>query len=79
MECNHIFRPIKLRGLELENRIVMPSMGTLMTYEDSMVTQRMIDYYVERAKGGAALIFTECASVWPESDQAGGSRARSGR
>ena len=69
LECNHIFRPLKLRGLELDNRIVMPSMGTLMTYEDSMVTQRMIDYYVERAKGGAALLFTECASVWPESTQ----------
>lgn len=55
--------------MTFENRIIMPSMGTLMTYEDSMVTDRMIDYYVERAKGGAALIFTECASVWPESTQ----------
>ena len=69
MECNHIFQPITIRGLTLENRIIMPSMGTLMTYEDSMVTQRMIDYYVERAKGGAGLIFAECAAVWPESTQ----------
>lgn len=69
MECHHIFQPIQIRGMTFENRIIMPSMGTLMTYEDSMVTQRMIDYYVERAKGGAALIFTECASVWPESTQ----------
>jgi len=69
MNCEHIFKPIQIRGMTFENRIIMPSMGTLMTYEDSMVTQRMIDYYVERAKGGAALIFTECASVWPESTQ----------
>ena len=69
MECNHIFNPIQIRGTTFENRIIMPSMGTLMTYEDSMVTQRMIDYYVERAKGGAALIFAECAAVWPESTQ----------
>ena len=69
LECNHIFQPITIRGLTFENRIIMPSMGTLMTYEDSMVTQRMIDYYVERAKGGAGLIFAECAAVWPESTQ----------
>lgn len=69
MECNHIFKPITIRGCTFDNRIIMPSMGTLMTGEDSMVTQRMIDYYVERAKGGAALIFVECASIWPESTQ----------
>ena len=69
MDCSHIFKPITIRGMTFENRIIMPSMGTLMTYEDSMVTDRMIDYFVERAKGGAALLFTECASVWPESTQ----------
>ncbi len=69
MDCSLIFTPITIRGMTFPNRIIMPSMGTLMTYDDSMVTDRMIDYYVERAKGGAALIFTECASVWPESAQ----------
>lgn len=69
LNCNLIFQPITIRSVTFENRIIMPSMGTLMTYEDSMVTQRMIDYYVERAKGGAALIFAECASIWPESTQ----------
>lgn len=69
MECNYIFSPIKIREMTFDNRIIMPSMGTLMTGDDSMVTQRMIDYYVERAKGGAALIFLECASIWPESTQ----------
>lgn len=69
MNCSHIFKPITIRGMTFENRIIMPSMGTLMTYEDSMVTDRMIDYYVERAKGGAALLFTECAAIWPESTQ----------
>ncbi len=69
MDCSHIFKPITIRGMTFENRIIMPSMGTLMTYEDSMVTDRMIDYFVERAKGGAALLFTECASIWPESTQ----------
>ena len=64
-----MFEPIKIRGMTFDNRIIMPSMGTLMTGDDSMVTQRMIDYYVERAKGGAALIFLECASIWPESTQ----------
>ena len=69
MTYQNIFQPLKLRELTLENRIVMPSMGTLMATEDSFVTDHMIDYYVERAKGGPGLILLECASIWPESTQ----------
>jgi 2,4-dienoyl-CoA reductase-like NADH-dependent reductase (Old Yellow Enzyme family)/thioredoxin reductase len=66
MRYSNIFQPLKIRGFTFENRIVMPSMGTLMASEDSFVTDRMIDYYVERAKGGAGLILMECAPVLPE-------------
>lgn len=62
----NIFQPLKIRGFTFENRIVMPAMGTLMTDEESYVTDRMIDYYVERAKGGPGLIMMECASILPE-------------
>lgn len=66
MRYSNLFQPLQLRGLTLENRIVMPSMGTLMASEDSFVTDRQIDYYVARAKGGAGLILMECAPVLPE-------------
>lgn len=70
MRYSNLFQPLQLRGLTLENRIVMPSMGTLMASEDSFVTDRQIDYYVERAKGGAGLILMECAPVLPENTPA---------
>lgn len=66
MRYSNIFRPFQVRDCVLENRIVMPSMGTLMADENSFVTDRMIDYYVERAKGGPGLILMECAPVLPE-------------
>ena len=66
MAYENIFRPLTVRNCTLENRIVMPSMGTLMADADSFVTDAMIDYYVERAKGGAGLILMECASILPE-------------
>ena len=44
-----LFSPIKIRGMELQNRIVMPAMGTRMASEKSEVTQRLIDYHEARA------------------------------
>ena len=52
MKYQHIFSPLKIRDCTLENRIVMPSMGTLMASDHAFVTDQVIDYYVERAKGG---------------------------
>lgn len=58
-----LFSPIKIRGMELENRIVMPAMGTRMANEKSEVTQRLIDYHEARAKGGCGLNIVEVAAV----------------
>ena len=49
MKYQHIFSPLKIRDCTLENRIVMPSMGTLMASDHAFVTDQVIDYYVERA------------------------------
>jgi 2,4-dienoyl-CoA reductase-like NADH-dependent reductase (Old Yellow Enzyme family) len=49
--------------MELRNRIVMPPMGTNFANENGVVTQRMIDYYVERAKGRAGFIIVEATCV----------------
>lgn len=54
-----LFKPLKIKGLALKNRIVMPAMGTRFADENGAVTQRLIDYYVERTKGGVGLIIVQ--------------------
>ena len=46
-----LFEPIRIRGMEVKNRIVLPAMGTKMAAEDGNVTQQIIDYQVARVKG----------------------------
>ena len=50
-----LFEPIKIGSLEIKNRYVLNAMH--LGWEDNdYVSQRIIDFYVERAKGGAGLI-----------------------
>ncbi|MFZ1988886.1 MAG: FAD-dependent oxidoreductase, partial [Alphaproteobacteria bacterium] len=58
-----IFEPYQAGRLSLKNRIVMPAMGTMYGAEDGCVTQRLKDYYEERAKGGMGLVIVEMACV----------------
>ncbi|MEG2206136.1 MAG: FAD-dependent oxidoreductase [Oscillospiraceae bacterium] len=58
-----LFTPIQIRGMKLENRIIMPAMGTRMASETGEVTQRLIAYHAARAKGGSGLNIVEVASV----------------
>ncbi|RJQ28662.1 MAG: FAD-dependent oxidoreductase [Peptococcaceae bacterium] len=62
-KLSSLFTPVKIGGLELKNRIVMAPMGTGFGDPDGYVTRRMIDYYAERAKGGAGLITVEATCV----------------
>lgn len=64
MSFNNLFNPIKIRGMELENRVVFPAMGTKMATEDKYMTQQLIDYHVARVKGGCGLNFLEVSSVY---------------
>ncbi len=57
-----LFEPGQIGRLQLKNRIVMPAMGNHWS-TDGFVTQRHIDYYVERARGGVGLVTTEGCSV----------------
>lgn len=58
-----LFSPFSLGSLRLRNRIVMAPMGTNFGREDGMITERAMNYYVERAKGGVGLIITESSPV----------------
>jgi len=62
-----LFSPGKINRLELKNRIVMAPMGTRGLVEpDGRFSQRAIDYYAARAKGGVGLIETGLMAVETE-------------
>mgnify|MGYP001286530869 CR=1 FL=1 len=58
-----VFTPIKIRGLELQHRIVMPAMGTKFSGNTSFVSKTLIDYHAARVRGGSALNIVEVCSV----------------
>ncbi len=57
-----LFEPAKLGKLSVQNRIVMAAMGLGdLVDADGTLSQKGIDYYVARAKGGTGLIITSGA------------------
>jgi len=61
----NLFSPLNIKSMELKNRIVMPPMTTLLASAEGEVTDRYIDFYTTRARGGAALITAEAVDVHP--------------
>jgi dimethylglycine catabolism A len=57
-----LFAPLELAGKRLRNRIVHASMTTRMG-DRGRVTERQVNYYANRARGGAAMIVTEPLSM----------------
>ena len=55
--------PMKIGSCEIKNRIVMPPMLMGFANLDGTPTEQLMDYYEERAKGGAGLIMTEITRV----------------
>jgi 2-enoate reductase len=54
-----LFEPGRIGKLLIKNRIAMAPMGIIGLIEpDGRISQRVIDYYVARAKGGVGLIIT---------------------
>jgi dimethylglycine catabolism A len=60
-----LFEPITIRGVQIPNRIVMPSMTTRLATADGVVTPELIRYYETRAEGGAGLVTVEMSSPEP--------------
>jgi 2,4-dienoyl-CoA reductase (NADPH2) len=59
----HLFTPLKFGKMELRNRIVMLPMTTGYCEPDETVGDRFIDFFAERAKGGAGLIIIPFSPV----------------
>jgi 2,4-dienoyl-CoA reductase-like NADH-dependent reductase (Old Yellow Enzyme family)/thioredoxin reductase len=54
-----IFEPANIGRMQLKNRMVMPPMGTNYAEAGGAVSQRMLDYYEARARGGVGLVIVE--------------------
>jgi 2,4-dienoyl-CoA reductase-like NADH-dependent reductase (Old Yellow Enzyme family)/thioredoxin reductase len=61
MLFSRLFEPGKIGRLELKNRIIMAPMITLYVNQDGSVSDRMLDYYGERARGGCAMVIIEAS------------------
>lgn len=55
--------PMKIGNCEIKNRIVLPPMLMGFAALDGKPTEQLMDYYEERAKGGAGLIMTEITRI----------------
>jgi 2,4-dienoyl-CoA reductase-like NADH-dependent reductase (Old Yellow Enzyme family)/thioredoxin reductase len=65
MAFKKLLSPIDIGNLHLKNRIVMPAMGTSYAAEDGTATDRLIEYFAVRARGGAGLLIVEATAVHP--------------
>ena len=60
--------PMKIGSCEIKNRVVLPPMLMGFGHFDGKPTEKLMNYYEERAKGGCGLIMTEITRV---NDQTG--------
>jgi anthraniloyl-CoA monooxygenase len=60
-----MFVPLRVRGLELQNRVVVSPMAQYRAIDGTPTDWHFV-HYAERAKGGAGLVFTEMTCVSPE-------------
>ncbi|MBI1733932.1 MAG: FAD-dependent oxidoreductase [Candidatus Rokubacteria bacterium] len=58
-----LFSPVRLGGLTLANRIVFAATSSELADHDGFVTDDMVEYYAERARGGAGLLVVEATYV----------------
>ncbi|MHA1733151.1 MAG: FAD-dependent oxidoreductase [Promethearchaeota archaeon] len=64
MKFLKLFEPIAVNGMRLSNRIVMPAMHLGFT-DNGFVTDQLVEFYAERARGGVGLIVIGGCSVDP--------------
>ena len=62
-EFNSLFQPLEVRRCIIPNRIVMTPMGTNYADDSGQMNDMHINYYKQRAAGGAGLIIVENVCV----------------
>ncbi len=63
MEYNTLFTPMKIGNCIIKNRVVLPPMHISLGNFDGTLSEKLINYYEERAIGGAGLIILEATRV----------------
>ncbi len=63
MEKMLLFEPIEIAGMKIKNRIVMPAGETNYHTPDGSVTDRLLEFYRERAKGGIGFAVVGIAKI----------------
>ncbi len=58
-----LFSPMTIKHLTIPNRIIMTPMGSNYAKQNGEMSQLHMDYYEQRAKGGAGLLIVENACV----------------
>ena len=64
-KLDHLFSPIQIRDMKLNNRAVMPPMGTWLANDDNTVSEASLAYIKRQAQSGAGLIISEVTCVHP--------------
>jgi 2,4-dienoyl-CoA reductase-like NADH-dependent reductase (Old Yellow Enzyme family) len=63
-QFQNLFTPLKIKDVTIRNRILITGHGTLMS-RGGRPTEQLINYYVERARGGVGMLVSEFATVHP--------------
>lgn len=63
MKYDMLFSPMNIGQVTVKNRVVMAPMLVDLGTFDGTVTNQLMDYYEERAKGGIGLIITEVTRI----------------
>ncbi len=63
MEKMLLFEPIEIAGMKIKNRIVMPAGETNYHTPDGGVTDRLLEFYRERARGGIGFAVVGIAKI----------------
>ncbi len=60
MDYSSLFEPFSIGKMRVKNRIGMSPMGTNSAFTNGRKDEQEVDYFIERAKGGAGIIFMGC-------------------
>ena len=63
MAFEHLSSPGRIGNLEIKNRLIMTAMGVGVGEHSGEASDAFIEFYTQRARGGAGLIITEVTRV----------------
>ncbi len=61
-----LFEPIEVGGMKIKNRIVMPAVGSNFWTYAGEVTDKLLEFYRERAKNGVGFVVVGVAKIEPQ-------------